>query len=109
MVKIFFLADDFRFTQDAGLNHLLDESHGYRLDESWVYGVCTPRAGIDPLQVAEKLEEMGAEVLSDSDAQVSAKVSEKLAKHVSPGDKVRDVVRKMADRHGARTFRPHNF
>jgi cytochrome c-type biogenesis protein CcmH/NrfF len=52
---------------------------------------------------------MGAEVLRDSDSQVSAKVSEKLAKHVSPGDKVRDVVRKMADKHGARTFRPHNF
>jgi hypothetical protein len=115
MIKIFFFSPTgFIPMKNAILKSLIDGSHGWQADgESWVYGICIPRQGVDPNEVADVLESLGVHVLPgvhDQDTNPHPNVHKALARHgVVPGDKTSAITKKMHNACGMPILKPHFF
>lgn len=112
MTKIFFFSPSgYAPMKDSVLRGMLHQSHGWQADGApWVFGVCIPAHGVDPINVTDQLTALGALPLPsvhDSAAQPHPTIVAALAQFgVTPGDKGLDVARKMFNASGNRALRP---
>jgi hypothetical protein len=115
MTKIFFLSPQgYAPMKDEILRGMLHQSYGWQPDGvSWVYGVCIPRHGQDPNELADYLVSLGVRVvpgINDPSAALPTPVVNALAVcGVVATDSPRDLVRKMAAASGMPVLRPHFF
>jgi hypothetical protein len=115
-MKIYFtIADERAVIRDAQIRGFA-EVHCWRLDpEDDAFGVCIPKQDSYGDDAAERLAELGADVLpalDDSSADAQSKMQAKVKadpkglfkKHgIAETDRTRDIARKM---HGVSGFRP---
>jgi len=100
--------------KDPILKSLIDGSHGWQADgASWVYGICIPRQGVDPNEVADLLGSLGVLVLpgmNDPDNTPHPSIYSALAQFgITPGDKTPGVAKKMHTASGMPLLKPHFF
>lgn len=116
MTKIFFFSPNgYAPMKDELLKALITESHGWQDDgATWVYGFCTPHPKVDPMQVADRLEALGVDVLPgmrdpDQPSPKDRIVQGLQSCGITPGDKSHQIIKKMAAKSGSPLMRPHHF
>jgi hypothetical protein len=116
MTKIFFLSPQgYGPLKDERLRGMLHQSHGWQADAAtWVYGVCIPKHGQDPNELADYLASLGVRVVpgihDPAPAALPTPVVNALAIcGIVATDSPTDVVRKMAVASGMPALRPHFF
>jgi hypothetical protein len=116
MTKIFFISPQgYMPLKDETLRGMLHQSHGWQPDGvTWVYGVCIPKHGQDPNELADYLGSLGVRVVpgtnDPSPPALPAPVLNALAVcGVVATDSPKDIVRKMATASGMSVLRPHFF
>lgn len=112
MTKIFFFSPSgYAPMKDSALRGMLHQSHGWQADgASWVFGVCIPAHGVDPVDVTDQLTVLGIIPLPsvhDSVTQPHSTTIAALAQFgITQGDKGLDVARKMFNASGNPALRP---
>lgn len=115
MTKIFFFSPTgYAPLKDEVLRGMLHQSHGWQPDgAAWVYGVCIPKHGQDPNELADYLTSIGVHVVPgvhDSYTKPHPDIITSLSAHgLTAQDRGADIARKMHAACGMSVMKPHYF